>query len=113
MSTVNLSYMPFLAFTDSSELLVFPEFDTSHQLNPYLDSARLFTKLSIVPPKGIVRLQLDIIAPTLSIWSFSLIASTYVFRARSLKVSHQGFGCSSGVPSSAVNTSSLGSYLLN
>ena len=105
--------MPFLAFIDSSELLVFPEFDTSHQLNPYLDSARLLTRLSIVPPKGIVRLQLDIIAPTLSIWSFSLIANAYAFRARYLKVSHQDFGCSSGVPSSAVNASALGSNLLN
>jgi len=93
--------------------MAFPEFDIVARLYPYLDSARLFTKLSIVPPKGIVRLQLDIIAPTLSIWSFSVIANAYAFRARYLKVSHQDFGCSSGVPSSAVNTSSLGSNLLN
>ena len=80
---------------------------------PYQDSARLFTKLSIVPPKGIVRLQLNITAPTLNIWSFSLIANCYQFCAPYLKVSHQGLGCYSGIPSSAVNTSALGSNLLN
>ena len=32
--TVNLTYSLFLGFNDNSILLVFPRFDTSHQLNP-------------------------------------------------------------------------------
>jgi hypothetical protein len=105
--------MSFLTFIDSSELWLFPEFELATTPTPYQDSARLFTKLSIVPPKGIVRLQLNMTAPTLNIWSFSLIANCYQFCVPYLKVSHQGLGCCSGIPSSAVNTSALGSNLLN